>query len=81
LKKLSYNNLGNDLGPTYLSYDVLVSYDDGTSKLLAALLYSDPLFDDEIYWGLSQEDGKTIESTCLNLKLWKFSSSSFDNPV
>lgn len=35
---------------------------------------------DATYFGLTQEDGKTPETTCLDLKLWKY-SDNFGDPV
>jgi hypothetical protein len=35
---------------------------------------------DATYFGLTQEDGKIPEATCLDLKLWKY-SDNFTDPV
>jgi hypothetical protein len=45
------------------------------------LRYSDPLYNDATYFGLVKEDGKTEDSTCLDLKLWKFTSSTYADPL
>ncbi|CAD8125406.1 unnamed protein product [Paramecium sonneborni] len=46
------------------------------------LRYSDEkLFNDPMYFGLVQEDGNPEENTCLDLKLWKFSSNQYSNPI
>lgn len=45
------------------------------------LRYYDSLFNDAKYWGLTKEDGKTLDSTCLDLKLWKFTSSNYSDPL
>lgn len=81
LKKIKNIISGNEIGSTYLTYTAITTYETETSNLIITLWYYDPLYDDAIYWGLSQEDGKIIESTCLNLKLWKFRSPNFNNPV
>lgn len=43
--------------------------------------YSDPLFNDATYFGLVKEDGKTEDSTCLDLKLLKFTSINYGDPT
>lgn len=43
--------------------------------------WDDIYFDDPVYFGLIQEDGKSPESTCLDMKIFKFSNNDYDGKV
>ncbi|CAD8211781.1 unnamed protein product [Paramecium octaurelia] len=59
-----------------------VSFIAGTANAKIDISYFDfNLFNHPIYFGLVKEDGKTEDQVCLELKLWQYTSSTFDNPV
>ncbi|CAD8115986.1 unnamed protein product [Paramecium sonneborni] len=73
---------GTKDNPSKIAFTGDVSYTQGTANAQINLRYSDKdLFNDPIFFGLVKEDGKTAETVCLELRLYKFSSKDFKNPV
>ncbi|CAD8211121.1 unnamed protein product [Paramecium octaurelia] len=67
-------------GATKLAFTGDVAFVTGSTDVKVNLRYSDvDLFNDPTYFGLVQEDGKTAATTCLDLKLWKFTSNSYSD--
>ena len=81
LKKFGTANSVTGVGPTSLAYAGDAAFVTGTSNVLVNLRYSDSMYNDATYWGLTKEDGKAADATCLDLKLWKFTNSSYADPV
>lgn len=68
-------------GATKLAFTGDVAFVNGTD-VKVNLRYSDvDLYNDATYFGLVKEDGKTDATTCLDLKLWKFTSNTYSDPV
>ncbi|CAD8196860.1 unnamed protein product [Paramecium octaurelia] len=82
LQKFGSANNPDGTGATKLAFTGDVAFITNSTSLKVNLRYSDvDLFNDPKYFGLVQEDGKTPETTCLDLKLWKFTSNTYSDPV
>ncbi|CAD8210720.1 unnamed protein product [Paramecium pentaurelia] len=82
LEKFGTANNPDGTGATKLAFTGDVQFVTGTTNVKVNLRYSDvDLFNDATYFGLVQEDGKTAATTCLDLKLWKFTSNAYSDPV
>ncbi|CAK68444.1 unnamed protein product (macronuclear) [Paramecium tetraurelia] len=82
LKKFGTANNPDGSGATKLAFTGDVAFGTGSTDVKVNLRYSDvDLFNDATYFGLVQEDGKTAATTCLDLKLWKFTSNTYSDPV
>ena len=82
LNKFGTANNADGSGATKLAFTGDVSFVAGTTDVKVNLRYSDvDLFNDATYFGLVKEDGKADTTTCLDLKLWKFTSNTYSDPV
>lgn len=60
----------------------VVSFTTGTADAVVKISYSDDkYFNDEKFFGLVTEDGQKSENTCLTLKLFKYTSDKYTDPV
>ncbi|CAD8126213.1 unnamed protein product [Paramecium sonneborni] len=81
LKKFGTANNIDGSGATKLAFTGDISFVNG-ADVKVNLRYSDvDLFNDPTYFGLVKEDGKPEATTCLDLKLWKFTSNTYSDPV
>ncbi|CAD8105098.1 unnamed protein product [Paramecium primaurelia] len=82
LKKFGTANNPDGTGATKLAFTGDIAFVSGSTDVKVNLRYSDvDLFNDATYFGLVQEDGKTAAQTCLDLKLWKFTSNAYSDPT
>ncbi|CAK64605.1 unnamed protein product (macronuclear) [Paramecium tetraurelia] len=82
LWKFGYFNYSEGLGPLKVAFTGDVSFITGTNNAKVSLRYSDAdLFNDPIYFGLTKEDGKTEDQVCLDLKLWRYTSNKYSDPL
>ncbi|CAD8185193.1 unnamed protein product [Paramecium octaurelia] len=82
LQKFGAADVPDGYGATKLSSSGDVKFVTGSNDVQVNLRYSDfDLFYDTTYFGLVQEDGKPASDTCLDLKLWKFTSNSYSDPI
>ncbi|CAD8204227.1 unnamed protein product [Paramecium pentaurelia] len=82
LEKFGTANNSDGSGATKLAFSGDVYFIPGTANLKVNLRYSDvDLFNDPKYFGLVQEDGKSAEETCLDLKLFKYTSNLYADGV
>ncbi|CAD8211787.1 unnamed protein product [Paramecium octaurelia] len=82
LEKFGTANNEDGSGATKLAFSGDVSYIIGTSNLKVNLRYSDvDRFNDLKFFGLVQEDGKKADETCLDLKLYKFTSNQYADGI
>ncbi|CAD8211789.1 unnamed protein product [Paramecium octaurelia] len=63
-----FYKFGTTKSPLEFSGDVV--YIQESRDIQINVKYTDVLFEDPIYFGLIQEDGKTPETTCLNLQVY-----------
>ncbi|CAD8204231.1 unnamed protein product [Paramecium pentaurelia] len=76
LNKFGNVDLPNGIGPSKLAFTGDVSFITGTNDAKVNVRYSDvEFFDDPIFFGFVKEDGKTEDTVCLELKLFKFTSN------
>lgn len=79
--KFGTANNDDGTGATKLAFTGDVAFVAGSSDVKVNLRYSDvDLFNDKTYFGLVKEDGKPEASTCLDLKLWKYTSNTYSDP-
>ena len=57
----------NGTGPTSLAFRGDTLFINDTKEFVVTLTYFDALYNDPIYYGLSKEDGKPENTTCLDL--------------
>ncbi|CAK92781.1 unnamed protein product (macronuclear) [Paramecium tetraurelia] len=82
LQKFGTANNPDGTGATKIAFTGDVAFITNSTSVKVKLRYSDvDLFNDPTYFGLVQEDGKKAETTCLDLKLWKFTSNTYSDPV
>ncbi|CAD8121575.1 unnamed protein product [Paramecium sonneborni] len=80
LEKFGTANNADGTGASQIAFSGDIGFIDGTANVLVNLRYSDVKFyNDAKYFGLVQEDGKTPEDTCLDLKLYRFSSNTYSD--
>lgn len=72
----------NGTGATKLSMSGEVSFTTGTADAVVKISYSDDTYyNQDKYFGLVTEDGQKSENTCLTLKLFKYTSDKYTDPV
>ncbi|CAD8187225.1 unnamed protein product [Paramecium octaurelia] len=79
LQKLGVTNNPEEttLSKNFFTGDAYVVEDN----LKVYIRYPNAYFISSDYFGLVQEDGRTAQTTCLDLKLLQFTSNSYCNPV
>ncbi|CAD8124867.1 unnamed protein product [Paramecium sonneborni] len=81
LAKFGTANNVDGSGATKLAFSGDVQFENGID-VKVSLRYSDvDLFSNLTYYGFVKEDGKPQESTCLDLKLYKYTSNSYSDAI
>ncbi|CAD8195950.1 unnamed protein product [Paramecium pentaurelia] len=80
LEKFGTANNPDGTGASKIAFTGDVSFIAGTSNVKVNIRYSDvELFNDATYFGLVQQDGKTPEQTCLDMKLYKYTTETYSD--
>ncbi|CAK63884.1 unnamed protein product (macronuclear) [Paramecium tetraurelia] len=78
LEKFGTADNADGSGASKIAFAGDVSFIGGTANVKVNVRYSDVAsFNDPKYYGLVQQDGNTPEQTCLDMKLFKYTSSAY----